>query len=202
MNHEAIVIGVSAGGLKALDTIFPHLPADFALGIIVVQHLHPSAEDSLACRLNKSCALAVKQADEKESIAPGVIYIAPPDYHLMVEEDRTFSLSLDEPVKYARPSIDVLFETAADAYGSKIVGIVLTGANTDGSHGLKRINESGGLTIVQDPATAEVETMPRAAIAATQVDHVLPLEEIGPFLVDLTNRRAVWKKEKNLISFL
>jgi two-component system chemotaxis response regulator CheB len=189
MNHEAIVIGVSAGGMKALGTILPHLPADFALGIIVVQHLHPSAEDSLALRLNKSCELAVKQADEKESIAPGVIYIAPPDYHLMVEEDRAFSLSLDEPVNYARPSIDILFETAADAYGSKLVGIVLTGANADGSHGLKRIKESGGVTIVQDPATAEIETMPRAAIAATQVDHILPLEEIGPFLVTLANRR-------------
>ena len=191
MNYEAIVIGVSAGGMKALDTILPHLPADFALGIIVVQHLHPSAEDALVRRLDKSCELAVKQADEKESVAPGVIYIAPPDYHLMVEEDRTFSLSLDEPVKYARPSIDVLFETAADAYGSRLVGIVLTGANTDGSHGLKRIKESGGLTVVQDPSTAEIETMPRAAIAATKVDHILPLEEIGPFLVSLANRREV-----------
>jgi two-component system chemotaxis response regulator CheB len=191
VNYEAIVIGVSAGGMKALDTILPHLPADFALGIIVVQHLHPSAEDALVRRLDKSCELAVKQADEKESVAPGVIYIAPPDYHLMVEEDRTFSLSLDEPVKYARPSIDVLFETAADAYGSRLVGIVLTGANTDGSHGLKRIKESGGLTVVQDPSTAEIETMPRAAIAASKVDHILPLEEIGPFLVSLANRREV-----------
>jgi two-component system chemotaxis response regulator CheB len=185
MNYEAIVIGVSAGGMNALDIILPHLPADFALGIIVVQHLHPSAEDSMVSRLNESCELTVKTADEKESVAPGAIYIAPPDYHLMVEEERTFSLSLDEPVKFARPSIDVLFETAADAYGSELVGIVLTGANTDGSQGLKRIKEAGGLTVVQDPATAEIETMPRAAIAATQVDHILSLEEIGPFLVDL-----------------
>jgi len=191
MNYEVIVIGVSAGGMKALGTILPSLPADFALGVIVAQHLHPSAEDALARRLDKSCELTVKLADEKESIAPGVIYIAPPDYHLMVEEERIFSLSLDEPVKYARPSIDVLFETAADAYGSTLVGIVLTGANTDGSHGLKKIKESGGLTVVQDPATAEIETMPRAAIAATQVDHILPLEEIGPFLVGLSELQKV-----------
>ena len=186
MHYEAIAIGVSAGGVKALGIILPHLPPDFNLGIIIVQHLHPSADDSLVHRLNKSCTLVVKLADEKEPIVPGVIYIAPPDYHLMVEEDRTFSLSIDEPVNYARPSIDVLFETAADAYGSKLVGIVLTGANADGSHGLKRIKEAGGMTIVQDPTTAEVDTMPKAAIAATQVDHVIPLEEIGQFLIKLT----------------
>lgn len=182
MNYDAIVVGVSAGGMETLNTILPHLPADFALGVIVVQHMHPTSDDFLVRYLNEKCNLKVKQADEKEKIVPGVIYVAPANYHLMVEEDRTFSLSVDEPVNYARPSIDMLFETAADAYGARLVGVILTGASADGSHGLKRIKESGGLAIVQDPETAEADTMPRAAIAATEVDHVLPLEEIGPFL--------------------
>ena len=115
------------------------------------------------------------------------IYIAPPNYHLLVEADRTFSLSIDEPVNYARPSIDVLFETAADVYKTNLIGVILTGANTDGSHGLKRIKETGGLSVVQDPSTAEADTMPRAAIAAVDVDYVLPLEEIGKVLTMLAD---------------
>ena len=124
----------------------------------------------------------MKQADEKECILPGVIYLAPPGYHLMIEEDKTFSLSVDSPVNFARPSIDVLFETEADAYGARLVGVILTGANSDGSRGLKKIKDSGGLVLVQDPESAEAATMPRAAVEGTEVDYVLPLEEIGPFL--------------------
>jgi len=123
---------------------------------------------------------------------PGKIYIAPPNYHLLVEEDKTLSLSTNKHVNFARPSIDVLFETAADVFGEKLVGIILTGANEDGSRGLKKIKESGGLTIVQDPDTAAVDTMPKAAIASTKVDYILPLENIGPFICSLY---ALWLKE-------
>jgi two-component system chemotaxis response regulator CheB len=186
MKYDAIVVGVSAGGMEALNAILPHLPADFPLGVIVMQHMHPTSDDFLVRYLNERCNLKVKQADEKEEIVPGVIYVAPANYHLMVEEDRTFALTVDEPVNYARPSIDMLFETAADAYGARLVGVILTGASSDGSHGLKRIKESGGLAIVQDPETAEADTMPMAAVNATEVDYVLPLEEIGPFLKRLT----------------
>ncbi len=185
MKYDAIVVGVSTGGLEALKSILPHLPVDFAPSVIIVQHQPPTSDDFLASFLNENCSLRVKQADEKESIASGLIYVAPPNYHLMVEEDRTFSLSIDERVNYARPSIDVLFETAADVYGENLVGVILTGANTDGSHGLKKIKESGGLAIVQDPETAEAKSMPTAAMASSDVDHILPLEEIGPFLRSL-----------------
>lgn len=182
MKYHAIVIGVSTGGMAALDTILPHLRADCDLAVIVVQHEHPTSDDFLTRYLDEKCLLKVKRADDKEDIAPGVIYIAPPNYHLMVEENRTFALSIDEPFNYARPSIDVLFEAAADVYGANLVGVVLTGASADGSRGIGKIKERGGLAIVQDPETAEVQTMPRAAINANHVDHILPLGEIGPFL--------------------
>lgn len=180
--YEAVVIGVSAGGLKALSTICSFLPADFPLSIIVVQHMHPNSDNFLAHHLNEICPVKVKQADEKERIESGVIYIAPPNYHLLIEEDKAFSLTVDAPVNFARPSIDVLFESAADVYGGYLIGIILTGANDDGSRGLKKIKESGGLTIVQDPKTAEAAAMPQAARAAAKPDHVLPLEEIGGYL--------------------
>ncbi len=192
MKYEAIVIGVSAGGMKALNTILRRLPSDFALSIIIVQHVHPDSDAFTVKFLNDRCSLTVKQADEKELILPGVIYIAPPNYHLLVEEDKTFSLSTDKHIYYARPSIDVLFETAADVFNEKLIGIILTGANEDGSQGLRKIKESGGLTIVQDPDTAEVDTMPKAAIASTKIDYILPLEKIGHFICTLY---ALWLKE-------
>lgn len=179
---EAVVIGVSAGGLRALGTILPSLHDKFPLPVIIVQHQHEMSDNYLIRSLNEQCRLNVVEAQEKDKIMPGTAYIAPPSYHLMVERDRTFSLCADEPVSYARPSIDVLFETAADVYRDKLIGIILTGANSDGSQGLNKIKEMGGLAIVQDPAGAEVEAMPRAAIKATEVDHILPLERIGAFL--------------------
>lgn len=188
MRYRAVVIGVSAGGMDALLTILPNLPADFPVPVIIVQHVGPQANNYLAQHLNASCRLTVKEADEKESIAAGVVYLAPANYHLLIEEDKTLSLSVSERVNYARPSIDVLFETAADAYGPDLIGIVLTGANDDGSRGLRKIKEQDGLTVVQDPATALVSVMPKSAIAATAVDHILPLEEIGPFLCKITGK--------------
>jgi two-component system chemotaxis response regulator CheB len=132
--------------------------------------------------LHEKCQIPVKEAEAKELIKPGTIYLAPANYHLLIEHDRTFSLCVSEKVRYARPSIDVLFETAADVYRTKLIGIILTGANDDGSRGLRTIREYGGLAIVQDPATAEVGIMPQAALKATAVDYVLSLHEIGLLL--------------------
>ncbi len=183
----AIVIGSSAGGIKALNTLLSALPKNFPLPIIIVQHLHPNSNGYLINIFQSVCPLFVKQADEKEKIVSSTVYIAPPNYHLMVEEDFTFSLSLEERVNFSRPSIDVLFETAAWTYWNQLIGIVLTGANQDGSQGLKKIKQCGGYTIVQDPNTAEADTMPRAALAATPVDKVLAIKAITPHLLQLLN---------------
>lgn len=180
--YEIIVIGVSAGGMDALGKILPVLPEDFPLPIVVVQHLHPSQDGFLCTYLNERCTVTVKEACDKEPVAPAHVYFAPANYHLLIEEDKTFSLSVDEKVHFARPSIDVLFESAVDAYGGSLVGIILTGANSDGVYGLQLIKKSGGMIIVQDPDTAEVSYLPKAAVDAVEADYILPLEDIGPFL--------------------
>lgn len=180
--YDAIVIGSSAGGLNALKVLFRGLDKLFNIPLIIVQHISADSENYLIQILNDIRKLQVKEADEKEQPMPGMAYLAPPNYHLLLEPDRTFTLTIDERVNYARPSIDVLFETAAEAYKEKLIGIILTGANSDGSKGLRKIKEFGGLAIVQDPETAEVESMPRAAIQATMTDHIIPLDEIAAFL--------------------
>ena len=185
-------MGVSSGGMAALNVVLPMLSADFGLPVIIVQHQHPHADDFLVRYLNGKCRIPVKHAEEKESIEANTLYLAPPNYHLLIEQDRTFSLSISARVNYARPSIDVLFETAADAFGAHTIGIILTGANNDGSRGLKRIHDRGGLTIVQNPATAEAVEMPRAAIAATQIDHILPLEGIGLLLNTIQHHEGTY----------
>lgn len=177
-----VVVGVSAGGLEALSLIIPELSLEFSLPIIVVQHLHERSDNFLVEYINDKSALRVKEAMEKEPIFPGNVYIAPANYHLLIEEDRTFALSTESRINWSRPSIDLLFESAADVYADKTIGLVLTGANDDGCVGLKKIKEFGGLSIVQDPETAQSDFMPRAAIEAVKPDHVLKLEEIAPFL--------------------
>ena len=185
MKYKAIVIGSSAGGLNALRTILTMLEADFSLPIIIVQHISPQSDNYITQYLDKLCYLNVKEADEKEVILGGTVYFAPPNFHLMVEENYTLSLSTEDRVNYARPSIDVLFETASFAYRDHLIGIVLTGANYDGAKGLSFIKKKGGLAIVQDPKTAEVDAMPLSAIELTKVDHVLTLKQIGKFLKNL-----------------
>lgn len=185
---QAIVVGSSAGGIRALGRLLAPLPSDFPLPIIIVQHLHPNSESYLPKILSTHCALPVKQAEERETIQNSQVYIAPPNYHLLIEEDYSFSLSLEPPVRYARPSIDVMFETAVYAYHDKLIGIILTGANDDGCEGVKQIKQAGGYIIVQDPKTAEAEAMPKAAIAAATVDKILPIEEVGLYLLQLVNR--------------
>ncbi len=182
---EAVVIGASTGGLKSLKTILSGLRSDFPLAVVITIHRHPDSDDHLERLLDADCQVPVKQAVEKETAKGGVVYVAPPNYHLLIEDGYTFSLSIGKAVNYARPSIDVLFESAAYVYGSKLIGIVLTGANDDGSLGLKSIKGRQGLTIVQAPQTAEVNEMPKAAIARADPDYILPTEEIGPFINDL-----------------
>lgn len=181
--YQIIVIGGSAGAMMVLVELLPNFPADFPVPIVIAVHLHPRQDNAHIERLASHCALRVKEADEKEPIQAGAVYLAPPNYHLLIENDRTFSLSIDERVNYARPAIDVLFETAAQVYGSRTIGVVLTGANNDGANGLRLIKERGGLAIVQDPRTAESTFMPQAALEATSVDHMLSVPEISKLLV-------------------
>ena len=177
-DFKAVVIGVSAGGFAALTKLFSTLPKDFPLPIIVVQHIHKHQSGYLFEHLNKHCALKIKEADEKEIIKPGNIYFAPPNYHLLIEEDKTFSLSVDEKVNYSRPSIDVLFKCAAEVYKNQLIGIILTGANNDGTDGMRIIKENGGLTIAQDPRDAEFPVMPQSAMNKVEMDIIFTLENL------------------------
>jgi two-component system, chemotaxis family, protein-glutamate methylesterase/glutaminase len=181
-DHELIVVGASWGGLQAVGRLLETLPAELDVPIAIAQHRGAdSARPRLASLLQASGVRPVRDVTDKDLIEPRIVYLAPPDYHLLVERGR-FALSTDERVNYARPSVDVLFESAADAYGPAAIGIVLTGANEDGAAGLAAIKQAGGVAIVQDPRTAERARMPEAALAATNADVVLPLDEIGPFL--------------------
>ena len=184
--HEVIVMGLSAGGMQALKIVIPALPQSFPLPIAIVQHTASQPESFLAEYLDGISAITVKEAEDKEPIQRGVVYLAPAGYHLLVDPDRCFSLSVDLPVNYSCPSIDVLFESAADAFADSLIGVVLTGANGDGSRGLKAIKDRGGTAIVQNPATAEVPYMPQAAIDATPVDYIVDVEKLVPLLLQLS----------------
>jgi two-component system chemotaxis response regulator CheB len=181
----AIVIGGSAGALEALAVMLPVLPPLCKLPIVIVVHLPPASPSLLPAVLQPRTALLVKEAEDKEPVAGRTIYVAPPNYHLLVEHDRTFALSVDGLVHFSRPAIDVLFESASEVYGPALAGVVLTGANADGAAGLAAIRRRGGLTIAQSPDSAVVPTMPEAAIATGAVDHVLPPAEIAALLSDL-----------------
>lgn len=183
-SYDAIVAGASAGGLYVMIRILKLLPADFNKPVIVVQHRSRDERSLLEEVLQQKCKVRIKQADEKELIQPGIVYFAPPDYHLLIENDSTFSLSCDPPLNYSRPSIDVLFETAADVFKEKLLGIILTGANKDGSYGIQKIAGMGGTTIAQSPETADFPEMPKSAISTGYVHHVLDPEAIGQFLLD------------------
>ena len=182
MSYELVVIGTSAGGLNALQTILSGLSQDFNLPIVVVQHRLPVADEFMVFTLQEACHLQVKEADQGDWIEAGWVYLAPANYHLLVERNKQLSLSIDEKVCYSRPSIDVLFETAADAYEHRLMGIILTGANKDGTDGMIKIKEKGGVNIAQDPKTAEVNVMPLSPIERGVVDQVLSLEEIPTYL--------------------
>lgn len=182
---EAVVIGASAGGVHALLALLADLPRSFRLPVIVVLHLPEDRDSQLAEIFQYRLPIAVRQAADKESIAPATLYFAGPGYHLSVEMDRTFSISCEEALHFSRPSVDILMESAADAYGAALAGILLTGANEDGAAGMARIKQQGGLTVVQDPVEAEVPTMPEAAIFRQAPDFILKLAGIRDFLLKL-----------------
>lgn len=181
----AIVIGASAGGVAALFSVLGALPAGFSVPVLCVLHLPDDRHSQLAEVLQRRLRRPVREAQDKAAIEPGLIYVAGPGYHLSVERDLSFSLSQEEPVHFSRPAIDLLFESAADAYGPALLGVLLTGANEDGARGLLRIRQSGGRTVVQDPRDAQVALMPEAALALHSPDHILPLSGIGQLLATL-----------------
>ncbi|MBW3507034.1 MULTISPECIES: chemotaxis protein CheB [unclassified Pseudomonas] len=187
---EAVVIGASAGGVEALLTIFSELKPGFRLPIIVVLHLPEERRSQLAEVFARRLPLAVREVQDKQPIVPGTLYFAGPGYHVSIEQDHSFSLSQEEPVHYSRPAIDYLFESAADVYQQRLAAILLTGANRDGAQGLSVVQQSGGLTIVQDPDEAQVATMPRAALDLFQPDCILPLRGIGRLLVELEHSQC------------
>jgi two-component system, chemotaxis family, protein-glutamate methylesterase/glutaminase len=179
---EAVVIGASAGGFEALLAVLGGLPASYPMPMAVVLHLPDNHDSRLAELFGFRLALKVREARDKETLAPGTVYFAPPGYHLLIEADRSFSLSCEDRVSYARPSIDVLMQSAADAYGPALCAVLMTGANYDGAAGLSGIRLAGGLSVVQDPATAEVPTMPEAAIRRMTPDLILSLAQIHSLL--------------------
>ena len=185
--YKTIVIGTSAGGLFALSVILEQLPPGYPVPIVVVQHRSKDQKSLLEEVLRQKCRISIKQADEKEKIEGGFVYIAPPDYHLLVENDKTFSLSSDEPVHFSRPSIDVLFETAAMVFKDTLIGIILTGANDDGAAGIVAVKKYGGLTIAQNPGEAQFAFMPEASIETKAVQYIWPLAEIKNFLLKISD---------------
>lgn len=180
---DGIVIGTSVGGVEALAQLLPAFRATTSAAIFVVLHLPRDRPSLLVDIFKNTCALPVREAEDKEPVAPGTIYFAPPDYHLLIDKGPALLLSADEPVHFARPSIDVLFESAADIYGPRLLGIILTGANADGAAGLKAVHDAGGITMVQDPATALGAMMPHSALQQSPADFILPLNQIRDLLL-------------------
>ncbi|HEY1096546.1 MAG TPA: chemotaxis protein CheB [Alphaproteobacteria bacterium] len=175
-------MGASAGALETLYAILPELPADYPIPIMIVVHLPPDRKTIMAELLQARCAMPIREAEDKDMIQKGTVYLAPPDYHLLVEKNGSLSLSSEEPVLFSRPSIDVLFETAADAYGEDLVGVILTGANHDGSAGLQAVITAGGTGIVQHPNQAYAATMPEAALKINPTAQAMSLDEITQYL--------------------
>ena len=183
MVYKAIVMGGSKGLMQCLLEIFACLPESFEVPIIVVAHIHPSAEDDLVHFYREQTHLRIREAEDKASIKPDTIYFAPPDYHLLVEPDITFSLNKDEKVNYARPSIDVLFKSAGFVFGDALIAVLMTGANYDGAEGIRTVKRFGGLTIAQTPDSAECPVMPQAAIDTGHVDKVFSIQQITDLVI-------------------
>lgn len=185
-----IVIGTSAGGIDALGFLLPNIPAGLNMAIFVVQHISSDSDSVFIDILNQKCGINVREACHNEEIRTDIIYFAPPDYHLLIEKNFTISLSSEAKVNFSRPSIDVLFETAAEAFTNRLTGILLTGANRDGSQGLRRIKELGGTTIVQSPADAAFSEMPASALRLFTPDKIMTLKQIAEFLSNLPMLKA------------
>ena len=181
---DAVAVGASAGGVEALHVVVEALPSAFPAPVLVVQHMDPRHKSLLAGLLGRRCKLPVQQADDGELISPGIVYIAQPDMHLIVRAGHLV-LTDTKLVHFSRPSIDLLFESVADSYGDRAIGVILSGSGMDGAAGIRAIKAKGGTTIIQDPASAAHGGMPQAARATGAVDFALPLGEIGPALVNL-----------------
>ena len=189
MAYSIVGIGSSWGGLAAMSKLLSALPADFSLPIVVVQHRSSDSDQLLAELLQDATDLTVSEIEDKEPLTPGTVHIAPANYHVLID-DGFLSLTLDEPVRFSRPSIDVMLSSAADMYGAGAIGVVLTGANEDGARGLSDIVSRGGCGLVQDPRSAEIAVMPSAAVKAVPNAEVLPLEALAPRLIELSHEQA------------
>ena len=189
MSYSVVGVGTSWGGLAALSKLLRDLPADFGLPVVVVQHRGKDSDRLLAELLQDTTDLRVCEVEDKEPLTPGMVHIAPANYHVLVD-DGYLSLTLDEPVRFSRPSIDVMFASAADTYGPRAIGVVLTGANEDGARGLADIVKRGGLALVQNPRTAEIPIMPQAAVKAVPNAEILELDALAPRLIELSHERA------------
>jgi len=179
---DGVVIGASAGGVEALEVLLPALPATLRPSVFIVLHLPRERPSLLVEIFARRCARPVREADDKEPVEPGTVYFAPPDYHMLLEKNRQIALSADEPVHFSRPSIDVLFESAAEVYGERLLGVILTGANRDGAAGLQAVHQAGGVTVVQQPNSAKVPVMVVSALRRGPVDFVLSLPKIAQLL--------------------
>ena len=189
MPYSVVGIGTSWGGLAAMSKLLGELPADFSLPVVVVQHRNKDSDRLLTELLQDATDLKVSEVEDKEPLMPGTVHIAPANYHVLIDAGY-LSLTLEEPVRFSRPSIDVMFSSAADTYGSGAIGVVLTGANEDGARGLSHIVKRGGRALVQDPRTAEIPIMPDAALKAVPSAEVLTLEALAPRLIELSRERA------------
>ncbi len=189
MAYSIVGIGSSWGGLVAMSKLLGSLPGGFTLPIVIVQHRSNDSDGLLADLLQDATDLTVSEVEDKDPLTPGTVHIAPANYHVLID-DGFLSLSLEEPVRFSRPSIDVMFSSAADTYGSGAIGVVLTGANDDGARGLSDIVKRGGRALVQDPRSAEIAIMPNAAVKAVPNAEVLPLERLGPRLIELSRECA------------
>jgi two-component system, chemotaxis family, protein-glutamate methylesterase/glutaminase len=183
----AVAIGTSAGGIEALSIVLPALQLKLSAPVFIVLHLPRDRPSLLVDLFQSKCAVPVREAQDKEPVSPGTVYFAPPDYHLLLDQGPQLSLSADEMVNFSRPSIDVLFESAADVYGRRLLGIILTGGSADGAAGLQAVQRGGGTTVVQDPESARARLMPAAALQQGPVDLVLPIERIAALLSTLNN---------------
>ncbi|HWD21476.1 MAG TPA: chemotaxis protein CheB [Verrucomicrobiae bacterium] len=190
MTNRAVVIGASAGAIEALSKLLPALPAKYPWPILLVVHVPPDTRSALPELFAPKCRIAVKEAEDKEKLRPGVAYFAPPNYHLLVETDGALALSSEEPELFSRPSINVLFDSAADAFGSDVVGVILTGASADGAEGLRKIRAAGGMALAQDPKTAQCPAMPEAALAACPGARAMGLAELAALLASLPEEGA------------
>jgi two-component system chemotaxis response regulator CheB len=189
MTYSVVGIGTSWGGLAALTRLLGDLPTDFSIPVVVVQHRSKDSEHLLVQLLQDATDLRVSEIEDKDPLTPATVHVAPANYHVLIDHGHT-SLTLEEPVRFSRPSIDVMFTSAADTYGSGAIGVVLTGANEDGARGLAHIAKLGGRGLVQDPKTAEIPIMPQAAIRFVPTAEVLSLEALGRRLIELGLERA------------